>query len=81
MALINDLHALFSDIVDSSGLRFTYTPDLRQYDAGVMEVGHTVSPYQQLIPPGVQSYLNSGECSIACFDKARASINHFSLVE
>ncbi|CAK8671832.1 unnamed protein product [Clavelina lepadiformis] len=58
------------DIFDSSGLRFVYTSQLRQYDSGILEAGHTVSGYQQIIPPNAQSYLQYGECTDQCLEGA-----------
>ncbi|XP_066941219.1 MOXD1 homolog 1-like [Macrobrachium rosenbergii] len=51
-------------IVDNSGLRIYYTENLRPYDAGILMLGHTVSP-MQLIPPG-QHWLSIGHCSSNC---------------
>ncbi|CAK8671829.1 DBH-like monooxygenase protein 1 isoform X2 [Clavelina lepadiformis] len=58
------------DLVDSSGLRFTYTPNIREFDAGVMQVGHLVTPYQHIIPPHADSFLNYGDCSSQCLSAA-----------
>ena len=52
--------------MDSSGLRLIYTPELRQYDAGVLEVGHMVNGFTQVIPPNAESFLHAGECSKQC---------------
>ncbi|XP_029437157.1 DBH-like monooxygenase protein 2 [Rhinatrema bivittatum] len=47
---------------DSSGVRLYYTNNLRQFDAGVLEVGaHVVDPYV-FIPPQAQSYHLYGLC-------------------
>jgi len=58
-----------ADIVDSSGLRFVYTSNLRQYDASVIQVGHTVNGVFQVIPPNAQSFLQAGECTSQCLDQ------------
>jgi len=58
-----------TDIVDSSGLRFVYTSNLRQYDASVIEVGHAVSGLEQIIPPNAQSFQQAGECTSQCLDQ------------
>lgn len=60
---------LFSDVVDSSGLRFIYTSQLRQYDAGILETGVIVNGWQHLIPPNAESYLNYGECTSQCLEQ------------
>ena len=57
---------MVSDLVDSSGLRFTYTPNIREFDGGVMQVGHLVTPYQHIIPPHADSFLSYGDCSSQC---------------
>ena len=57
-------HAL--GVRDSSGLRFTYTNRIRQYDAGIFEIGHAVGGVQHLIPPNAPSFLSHGECSAQC---------------
>jgi len=51
---------------DSSGLRFTYTNRLREYDAGILETGHDVSGFRHIIPPNDESFLSYGECSSQC---------------
>lgn len=56
----------FLDIVDSSGLRFVYTPQLRQHDAGIMSVGHQVSAFEHIIPPNAKTFLDYSECSAQC---------------
>ena len=58
-----------ADIVDSSGLRFFYTSNLRQHDASVMEVGHIVNGLVQIIPPNAQSFQQTGECISQCLDQ------------
>ncbi|CAH1230127.1 MOXD1 [Branchiostoma lanceolatum] len=46
---------------DSSGLKFYYTPIVRQYDAGVLDVGVNPQP-THVIPPGVESFDTTGFC-------------------
>ncbi|XP_066270632.1 DBH-like monooxygenase protein 1 homolog [Branchiostoma lanceolatum] len=46
---------------DSSGLRFYYTPDVRQYDAGVLDIGVSSHP-AHVIPPGAESFDTAGFC-------------------
>ncbi|CAK8671995.1 unnamed protein product [Clavelina lepadiformis] len=70
-------------IRDSSGVRFTYTSDLRENDAGFISMGHTVSGNGLLVPPNTDSYLVYGECGAECLGGAMEvaevdSINIFS---
>lgn len=59
-----------SGVVDSSGLRLFYTPELRQYDAGVIETGVWVSLYHML-PPGMQEYVSEGHCTRECLQEVK----------
>ena len=45
-----DNPAVRSDFVDDSGLRIFLTSDLRQYDAGLLEMGQTVDA-SLIVPP------------------------------
>ncbi|KAL0967362.1 hypothetical protein UPYG_G00251280 [Umbra pygmaea] len=56
-------------MVDSSGLRLFYTPELRQYDAGVLEIGVWVSLYHML-PPGMPEYVSEGHCTRECLQES-----------
>ncbi|KAI4879957.1 hypothetical protein NFI96_018374 [Prochilodus magdalenae] len=47
--------------VDNSGLRFYYTAQLRQYDAGVLMTGLAVAP-GYAIPPNATDFLSYGLC-------------------
>ncbi|XP_069169748.1 DBH-like monooxygenase protein 1 [Procambarus clarkii] len=58
---------LRTGIVDSSGVRIMYTQKLRQYDAGILTLGHTVSP-THIIPPG-QSWNTVAHCTAACTER------------
>ena len=53
--------------MDASGLRMLVTSQLRQFDAGVLTLGHNVSP-TMVVPPGV-SWTTSGQCSGQCTKK------------
>lgn len=44
-----------------------YTQKLRQYDAGIVTLGHTVSP-THIIPPG-QKWNTVAHCTKACTEK------------
>lgn len=53
------------DWVDSSGIRLWYTSHLRQYDAGVMELGLEYSD-KMAIPPGQNAFTLTGYCLPQC---------------
>ncbi|XP_042238957.1 uncharacterized protein LOC121877254 isoform X2 [Homarus americanus] len=55
------------DIVDSSGVRIYYTDRLRQYDAGILMAGHSITP-MQIIPPN-RKWLSIGHCTGSCTQK------------
>ncbi|XP_043075759.1 DBH-like monooxygenase protein 2 homolog [Puntigrus tetrazona] len=60
--------------VDSSGLRFYYTSELRQHDAGVLGTGLAVAlPYA--IPPKAKSFLTYGLCDTAYIPKVLETSN------
>ena len=52
-------------MIDSSGLRFYYTKQLRKYDAGVLQVGPSVTT-TLVIPPNVTNWQINGFCSEEC---------------
>ena len=58
----------FLDFVDSSGLRFWYSDQLRKYDAGVLYVG-TRSNYALTMPPGQPKWKSTSHCPAACTQK------------
>ncbi|KAM4636979.1 putative DBH-like monooxygenase protein 2 [Discoglossus pictus] len=49
-------------LVDNSGIRFYYTPDLRKYDCGILMTGVFTFPVQ-FIPPGAQDFRTYGLCN------------------
>ncbi|XP_069977634.1 DBH-like monooxygenase protein 1 [Penaeus vannamei] len=55
-------------IVDSSGLRVFLTENLREFDAGVLILGHMVSP-SHIIPPGSE-WKTIGHCDGGCVEQA-----------
>ena len=57
-------------IVDSSGLRFYHTKQLRKYDAGVMTVGAMVEDYM-VIPPRQESWEATGVCLKECTQEVK----------
>ncbi|XP_072228027.1 dopamine beta-hydroxylase [Leuresthes tenuis] len=56
---------LISGRRDSSGIRLHYTPSLRQYDAGIMELGLVYTPVMA-IPPKQPTFYLSGYCTSKC---------------
>ncbi|XP_066265485.1 DBH-like monooxygenase protein 1 homolog isoform X1 [Branchiostoma lanceolatum] len=58
---------LLSGLYDSSGLRMTYTPELRDNDVGVLEVGMMASQYL-VIPPHAVDFSSSGFCGTQCLN-------------
>ncbi|KAG7223902.1 hypothetical protein INR49_015158 [Caranx melampygus] len=50
---------------DSSGIRLHYTPSLRRYDAGIMELGLVYTPIMA-VPPKQQIFYLSGYCTSKC---------------
>ncbi|KAF2349352.1 Copper type II ascorbate-dependent monooxygenase N-terminal, partial [Trinorchestia longiramus] len=56
--------SMIQDLVDSSGVRIFHTPKLRQYDAGVLQFGHNVEPFQ-IIPPSTV-WKTTGHCHSEC---------------
>uniref|UniRef100_A0A8C9QQE5 Dopamine beta-hydroxylase n=1 Tax=Scleropages formosus TaxID=113540 RepID=A0A8C9QQE5_SCLFO len=60
---------LISGRQDSSGIRLYYTPTLRKYDAGIMELGLVYTPVMA-IPPGERDFLLVGYCTSKCTQTA-----------
>ncbi|CAL4059444.1 unnamed protein product, partial [Meganyctiphanes norvegica] len=54
-------------VVDSSGLRIFHTDQLREHDAAVMTMGHSVVP-AHIIPPG-RKWTTVGHCTADCTEK------------
>ncbi|XP_072310015.1 dopamine beta-hydroxylase [Eucyclogobius newberryi] len=54
---------------DSSGIRLHYTPSLRRYDAGIMELGLVYTPIMA-VPPGQHAFDLSGYCTSKCTQTA-----------
>ncbi|CAK6959330.1 dopamine beta-hydroxylase [Scomber scombrus] len=60
---------LISGRHDSSGIRLHYTPNLRRYDAGIMELGLVYTPIMA-IPPKQHTFYLNGYCSSKCTQTA-----------
>ncbi|XP_052790852.1 DBH-like monooxygenase protein 1 [Mya arenaria] len=69
-----------SDILDSSGLRITITPDLRSQEAGMLEIG-MIANIRQVIPPGEKDFVSSGHCHSGCTSMAmnQADVPEFKI--
>jgi dopamine beta-monooxygenase len=52
-------------IIDQSGIRIYYTPELRKYDGGIMEVGLEYNA-KNSIPPKSNAFRMSGYCASEC---------------
>lgn len=60
--------AVATGLIDSSGLRFFHTTDIRKYDAGVIEAGLWVSLFHT-IPPGMPEFRSEGHCTLECLEE------------
>ncbi|KAJ0057233.1 hypothetical protein NL108_002178, partial [Boleophthalmus pectinirostris] len=54
---------------DNSGIRLHFTPSLRRYDAGIMELGLVYTPIMA-VPPRQQAFDLSGYCTSKCTQTA-----------
>ncbi|XP_055353897.1 dopamine beta-hydroxylase-like [Paramacrobiotus metropolitanus] len=54
--------------IDSSGIRFYYTTQLRPFDAGCIELGLEYTP-KMAIPPRMDHFQLSGNCIAGCTEK------------
>ena len=66
---------LCSGIVDSSGLRFYYTKNVRQHDAAIFMTG-TISSSALLIPPKQKDWKMKGYCPAVCTEKVTISAHN-----
>ncbi|CAD5112434.1 DgyrCDS1656 [Dimorphilus gyrociliatus] len=57
------------NVIDQSGVKLWLTKKLKKYDQAVLEVGHTVGPYQ-IIPPKTEEFITLGHCSEECLNEA-----------
>ncbi|XP_078656304.1 DBH-like monooxygenase protein 1 homolog [Branchiostoma floridae x Branchiostoma belcheri] len=65
MEMHYDNPQVLSGLYDSSGLRFIYTPELRDNDIGIFEVGMRVGKHH-VIPPGADSFTSAAFCDPQC---------------
>ena len=57
-------------LVDSSGMRITYTSELREYDAGLLTTGVQIGP-KHMIPPHETDFVTTGFCKAVCIEQVR----------
>ena len=55
----------FAGVLDSSGIKFTYTDEPQQHRAGVLTTGHT-SNSDMIIPPGRNDFTITALCPGDC---------------
>ncbi len=56
----------YAGVRDRSGFNLTYLSTGRKYDAGVLQVGHTVLPPSMIVPGRAVSYSIFGVCNSSC---------------
>ncbi|XP_035698652.1 DBH-like monooxygenase protein 1 homolog [Branchiostoma floridae] len=54
-------------VVDHSGITIHYTPELREYDAGILQTSGSFSPLL-VVPPGLPDYLVESYCEPECLN-------------
>ncbi|XP_044274850.1 putative DBH-like monooxygenase protein 2 [Varanus komodoensis] len=59
---------LIPDLIDNSGIRLYYTPELRPYDMGVLQTGIFTFPIH-FIPPEADSFRSYGICNTSLFEE------------
>ncbi|XP_053150205.1 DBH-like monooxygenase protein 2 isoform X1 [Hemicordylus capensis] len=57
---------LIPNLIDNSGIRLYYTPELRPYDMGVLQTGVFTFPIH-FLPPGADSFNSYGVCNTSQF--------------
>ncbi|VDK73706.1 unnamed protein product [Cylicostephanus goldi] len=62
---------LIAGVYDNSGFEIVVTTDLRQFDAGIMEIGLIYSDANS-IPPGQSAFPLTGHCVADCTSKVSA---------
>ena len=54
--------------MDSSGLTFAYLETPREFDAGILTLGHSITS-RMVIPPNDANYTISAFCSAGCTEE------------
>ena len=74
---------IMSGRIDSSGIRFYYTTELRRYDAGCLELGLEYTP-KMAIPPSMEAFQLSGHCTVSCTEivssEVKSGITEYSFI-
>ena len=73
--MIHELTIIYSGIVDSSGIQFTYLETPREHDAGILFIGHEVSSFM-VVPPNAANYTVSAFCPMECTNEVKISVVH-----
>lgn len=68
-----------SGIVDNSGVKLSYTPNMRTYDAGTMTLGDILNS-GNAIPPGQSLVEYEYECPSDCTNDLPYAINIFGSI-
>nr|XP_018667907.1 DBH-like monooxygenase protein 1 homolog [Ciona intestinalis] len=73
---------LISGVSDQSGMRIYYTPELRQYDVGILTIGQIVNSYSNIIPPTISSFKHYGDCPAECLETVmdEIGVDHIKVV-
>jgi hypothetical protein len=69
--------SLVADVIDNSGIRIYYTPNLRQYDAVVLEFGDPSVTNPNLIPQGSSLITYEYNCPSECTSTFPGPLNVF----
>ena len=56
-------------------MRFSYTSNLRQYDGGIIDVGHYSTVSQLIVPPHRREFEIEGGCGAACIGGVRGGLS------
>ena len=68
----------YSGTIDSSGMRIWYTDTPREHEAGIMQIGHSVTPLM-VIPPNAKNFTVTGLVNDQCTNQVRYNCAcHFS---
>ena len=62
-------------VIDSSGMRIWYTSSPREYDAGILTVGYSVTPHM-VVPPNDKNFTITGFVHEECTNRVNLIIKH-----
>ena len=66
---------VYIGVTDSSGMRIWYTSSPREYDAGMLAVGYSVTPHM-VVPPNAKNFTITGFVHEECTNRVSLIINH-----